>query len=69
MERTSMFGGSPGGKENGFKNAVAETAKDQAERMADKMKKEREWLELDSSSEFLALLTQPFRFRDPGGAY
>lgn len=68
MERSSFFG-NPGGKENGLKNAVAETAKDQAERMADRMKKEREWLELKPETEFLALLTQPFRFRDPGGAY
>lgn len=68
MERTA-FMGSPGGKENGLKNAVAETAKDQADRMADEMKKEREWLELNSDQEFFALLTQPFRFRDPGGNY
>lgn len=68
MERTAFFG-SPGGKENGMKNAIAETAKDQADRMADKLKKEREWLELQPGQEFLALLTEPFRFRDPGGSY
>lgn len=69
MERTSMFGGSPGGSENGLKNAVSETAKDRAEKMAERMKKEREWLELKPDQEFFALLTQPFRFRDPGGTY
>lgn len=68
MERTA-FMGSPGGKQNGFKNAVAETAKDQADRMADGLKKEREWLELNPGQEFFAILTQSFRFRDPGGAY
>lgn len=68
MERTSFFG-SPGGNANGLKNATAETAKYEAERMADRLKKEREWLELQPESEFYALLTQPFRFRDPGGIY
>ena len=58
-----------GGHENGMKNAIAETAKDQADRFADTLKKERKWIELRPDSEFFALVTQAFRYRDPGGAY
>lgn len=68
MEKSGLFG-SKGGHENGMKNAIAETAKDQADRYADTLKKERKWIELKPDSEFYALITQPFRFRDPGGAY
>jgi hypothetical protein len=68
MEKSPVFG-SKGGHENGMKNAIAETAKDQADRYADSLKKERVWIELKPNTEFFALVTQSFRFRDPGGAY
>lgn len=67
MERTAFFG-SPGGRENGMKNAVSATAKDHADRIADDMKKEKVWLELKPDNDFYVLLTQSFQFRDPGGA-
>jgi hypothetical protein len=66
MERGS-FGGNPGGASNGWKNAVAETAKDRADAFAEGLKKEKRWLELSPSDEFYAVLTTAFTFRDPGG--
>ena len=66
MERGS-FGGNPGGASNGWKNAIAETAKDRADAFAEGLKKEKRWLELSAGDEFLAVLTTPFTFRDPGG--
>jgi hypothetical protein len=67
MERGS-FGGNPGGANNGWKNAIAETAKDRADAFAEKLKKEKRWLELSPGEEFFAVLTSPFTFRDPGAA-
>lgn len=66
MERGS-FGGNPGGASNGWKNAIAETAKDRADAFAEGLKKEKRWIELSPKEEFFAVLTTPFIFRDPGG--
>jgi len=60
------FGASQGGNENGLKNAVAETAKDRGEAWADDLKKQKRWIELGADKEFLAVINQPFTFRDPG---
>lgn len=68
MQRGAM-GGNPGGHENGMKNAVAETAKDQAEAWANDLKKEKRWIEISNSTEFFAVLTASFTFRDPGSTY
>lgn len=68
MQRGAM-GGNPGGSDNGWKNAIAETAKDRAEAWADDLKKEKRWIEVSSSTEFYAVLTQNFAFRDPGATY
>ena len=68
MQKGAM-GSSQGGNENGFKNAVADTAKDRADAWAESMKKERKWIELSAGSEFLAVLNQSFLFRDPGATY
>jgi hypothetical protein len=65
MERGS-FGGNPGGSSNGWKNAIAETAKDRADGFAEDLKKEKRWIELGPETEFFAVLTSPFTFRDPG---
>ena len=65
MQR-GAFGQSSGGNENGLKNAVAETAKDQANDIAENMKKERKWCELQAGASLSVLLTQSFQFRDPG---
>lgn len=68
MPRGSL-GASPGGYENGFKNAIAETAKDRGDIWADDLKKQKKWIEIDSNENFIAILTQPLTFRDPGTLY
>lgn len=68
MQRGAL-GGNPGGSDNGWKNAIAETAKDRAEALAEDLKKEKSWIEVSSSTEFYAVLTQNFAFRDPGTTY
>ena len=64
--QTGFLGANPGGADNGWKNAVSQTASDEANSLADGLKKERKWIELDPSSEFFAVLTANFVFRDPG---
>lgn len=61
-----LLGFSQGGTENGLKQAVAETAKDQADSYASDLKKEKRWIELEPGTACLAILKQPFAFRDPG---
>ena len=68
MQRGSL-GENPGGGENGLKNAISETAHDQAERWADDLKKEKRWIEISNRTEFHAVLTANFAFRDPGATY
>ncbi|MFN9066383.1 MAG: hypothetical protein ACK5V3_04090 [Bdellovibrionales bacterium] len=68
MQRGSL-GENPGGAENGLKNAISETAQDQAERWADDLKKEKRWIEISNRTEFYAVLTANFAFRDPGATY
>ena len=66
---TGAFGANQGGNENGLRNAVAQTATDRANAMGEKLQKERKWIELDSGSETIAVLNQPFTFRDAGATY
>ncbi len=61
-----VLGFSKGGAKNGLKTAVAETAKDQADSYASDLKREKRWIELEAGNESLAVLKQPFAFRDPG---
>jgi type IV secretory pathway VirB10-like protein len=68
MER-GQFGGNPGGASNGLKNAIAETAKDRAEQIGKDLSREHKWIELQASSEFQIVLSQPFIFREPGATY
>lgn len=68
MKRGTL-GESPGGVENGWKNAISETAKDQAENWANDLKKEKRWIEISNRTEFFAVLTANFSFRDPGTSY
>ena len=68
MQKGSL-GENPGGAENGLKNAISETAHDQAERWADDLKKEKRWIEISNRTEFFAVLTANFAFRDPGATY
>lgn len=68
MQRGAL-GGNPGGEENGLKNAIAETAKDQTNSWAEGMKKERKWVDLKAGTVFYVVVTQAFQFRDPGAVY
>jgi type IV secretory pathway VirB10-like protein len=68
MKRGTL-GENPGGTENGWKNAISETAKDQAENWANDLKKEKRWIEISNRIEFYAVLTANFSFRDPGTSY
>lgn len=68
MQRGAL-GSNPGGEENGFKNAIAETAKDQTNSWAEGMKKERKWVDLKAGTVFYVVVTQAFQFRDPGAVY
>lgn len=65
MQRGAL-GSNQGGSDNGWKNAIAETAKDRADAMADELKKQRRWIEVPTNSEFFAVITASFPFRDPG---
>jgi type IV secretory pathway VirB10-like protein len=66
---TGMLGANQGGHQNGLRNAVAETATDRANAMGEELQKERKWIEIDSGSETIAILNQPFTFRDAGATY
>ncbi|MGE0763462.1 MAG: TrbI/VirB10 family protein [Bdellovibrionales bacterium] len=68
MQRGAL-GGNPGGDNNGWKNAISETAKDRAETWANDLKKEKRWIEISNSTEFFAVLTANFAFRDHGTTY
>ena len=68
MQRGAL-GGSPGGSDNGWKNAIAETTKDRSEALAEDLKKEEKWIELRAGAEFFVVLKEPFTFRDPGGSF
>lgn len=63
---TGAFGANQGGNTNGFRNAIAQTATDRANAMGENLQKERKWIELKSGSETIAVLNQPFSFRDAG---
>lgn len=66
---TGAFGANQGGNENGFRNAVAQTATDRANAMGEELQKERKWIEIDGGTETIAILNQPFMFRDAGATY
>lgn len=66
---TGAFGANQGGHKNGIRNAVAQTATDRANAMGEDLQKERKWIELQSGSETIAVLNQPFTFRDAGATY
>jgi hypothetical protein len=63
------FGASEGGVSNGLKSAVAQTAKERASGMAETMKKEKKWIEINAGTDTLAVLSQSFAFKDPGAIY
>lgn len=63
---TGAFGAHPGGTRNGIRNAIAETANQQATTMGENLQRERKWFEMKKGSEFLSVLIQPFAYKDPG---
>jgi hypothetical protein len=66
---TGAFGANQGGNVNGMRNAIAQTATDQANSMGENMQKERKWMELESGTEIMTVLNQPFTFKDAGVTY
>lgn len=63
MNRGAL-GANEGGHKNGLKNAVADTAKNQAVNMGEKLSKEKKWIELESGTRIVAVINQPFNFKD-----
>ncbi len=63
------FGASQGGVSNGIKNAVGQTAQARANSMAEAMKKEKKWIEINAGTNTLAVLSASFAFKDPGAVY
>lgn len=64
---TDVFGRSKGGVENGLLNAVSETAKSRADRYGEKLKDEREWVEVQAGTEFNVLLNEAYSALGKGG--
>lgn len=64
--QTDAFGHSKGGIENGLLTAVAETAKTRAQNYGEKLKAEREWIEVPSGSELDALLKESLNLNEGG---
>ncbi len=60
------FGSSEGGHKNGLKNAVAQTAIDRVNKMGEEIQKERTWIVLERGTECLAMLSQPYVFKEVG---
>lgn len=64
---TDIFGRSVGGVENGLLNAVSETAKTRADKYGEKLKNEREWVEVPAGTEFNVLLNEAYQAFGKGG--
>ena len=63
---TDIFGGSKGGIQNGLLSAVAATAKDRAQSYGEKLKAEREWIEVSQGAECDAALNQSLNLQNGG---
>ncbi len=64
---TDVLGHSKGGVENGLKAAVAATAKDRANSYGEKLKTQREWIEVNMGTEFDVLLSESLNLQQVGG--
>lgn len=58
--QTDAFGRSKGGVENGLLTAVSETARSQAQKYGERLKQEREWIEVNENTECDILLRETF---------
>ncbi len=67
--QTDIMGNSKGGVENGLLGAVAATAQSRAQAYGDKLKTEREWIELNLGTECDAVLNESFKLQEGGENY
>jgi hypothetical protein len=66
---TDVLGRSKGGIENGLLGAVATTAQARAQSYGEKLKAEREWIELKTGTECDAVLSGSLKLQDGGDEY
>jgi type IV secretory pathway VirB10-like protein len=66
--QTDVFGRSTGGISNGLMVAVSETAKTRAQSYGEKLKAEREWIEVQSGTECDGVLGQAINLQNGGDA-
>ncbi|MBL7670340.1 MAG: TrbI/VirB10 family protein [Bdellovibrionaceae bacterium] len=64
--QTDIMGNSKGGIENGLLGAVAATAQSRAQAYGEKLKTEREWIELNPGTECDAVLNESFKLQEGG---
>ena len=64
--QTNVFGQTQGGVTNGLLNAVAETAKNRAQGYGEKLKTEREWIEVSAGTECNAVINESFNLQIGG---
>ena len=62
-----VFGASAGGIQNGLLQAIADTAKDRAQKSGEKMKEAREWIEIESGVYFDAVIQQSVTLKQEFG--
>ena len=67
--QTDIMGNSKGGVENGLLGAVAATAQSRAQAYGEKLKTEREWIELSPGTECDAVLNESFKLQEGGENY
>jgi hypothetical protein len=66
---SDILGKSKGGIENGLLGAIAATAQSKAQSYGEKLKTEREWIELKSGTECDAVLNESVRLQEGGDSY
>jgi len=66
---TDILGRSKGGIENGLLGAVAATAQSRAQNYGEKLKTEREWIELNPGVECDAVLSDALKLQEGGDVY
>jgi hypothetical protein len=64
---TDLLGNSKGGVENGIKAAISATAKERAQNFGEKLKTQREWIEVSAGTECDALLSESMNLQQSGG--
>ena len=64
--QTNVFGQTQGGLSNGLLNAVSETAKNRAQGYGEKLKAEREWIEVTAGTECNAVINESFNLQSGG---